>query len=1658
MDPAPVIDGIDLSNPAKFLKATISSEQGRRRLKILQVWKENLEQHGHCLTPRSQNEFDQLTSAFDRVLTAEKKISRKEPSDYYYLRFQEDEVIGVGSLNSESIETKFSIYFNEIKTSEHELVIFVGSFPKGGDTHCHLTGAMDSIEYLKWAVENDLELSLEGKRIKASKIQEDPQLECVFFEHTTLPYKTENPNRVFFDKFDNSEIIDPYLVLSTHLCPLLEEAHEHNALYIETSKGFETHLKKWNEKGKKEYLQDFPECDVFKNKPRYEELLKRKLEILLNHPIFKQKKELYIKYIDEADKSEVISNKLKKNGFKDSLFSLGNPVVVRLNGDVSRELHLPEFFADLALSFLIADEESKRPNPRVLGVVISGRECTTKSFNERKAQSKMLGFLRSQYPKVSCSPHAGELYEENVDIKYMRHAIHYPIKYADPSRLGHATCIISGKTKNLDNVFKRLKSKEKPICIEICLTSNEKILKIKNSQHPLPYLLKQGIPVTLNTDDPGVLRTNITNEFVKAIQRYSENIDYATLKNLARNQIRYSFLPGEEIYADSSPYQYELRSCFKNLYNLTSEAERIIEKSPKAILQYRLEKQFLEFEKIFERKTIAAFDHQPDQVETFLQKDLKLLEVTAKLEKSTLKIEQIDDDNINDLLLDAEAKCNEAKKLISEYLINLNSFEQLKEKIDETLQLYNDIKVQCNPEVQQKISDQIQILNSGLRKNLFAYARYQCISPNLINERLIKRIAEEKLDLEEGRFLKDLNFILNDHLQYIEKYVLDNNSKTKTLKKDVEIKDMTEVRLLTTAVLPELLNQRENAIEGYFRLAHYHSIAKERESDKGTTRSVLMNSSLLKARSLETTQEKKYKENRIHLEYVTFLEKMRNHFSYDTFSCFISYDPLKETEDWVKKFLYRDLITLGIRPIFRGFSQEVGKHEVDYSKTIRDADFVLVLCSPTMKEKYENYLRGIKDDYRLGMEMEFLKDRYLSGKDLYNTFHLQMSGTSEEIAFSNLPGFFQRKNFVNLCQDPSAHYSKNLMYFTESLKFFCDLLKIPENVKANYIGELARKIEEIENHSLTEKPKVDEFLEKQKAIPILPLPDRSKSNTRLIEVPSVGKDYQPRENVSLDSLFKTTNHIVLTQDPTIICGVGKTYLAAQYVYHFGEKYSKVLWLNGRNENSLQESLSKISESLKNEKVKGKEFFVEWVDNTSLVIFDDVADPQMIAPYLPRSFCHTLITSRHSNWSDDWKKVSLKLLTVDEGKQLLARITQKFDDQAAETLAISLGNIPSLISEVGYLLKDIHEGPKSYPPIQESKIAAKGRIFSDRAKLFSRPQHFAGRKPYIAVIQERIFTNSCPIIILQGPPSIGKTSIAHEFAFQNVAKFKRLWHLPCAKEEILEKAVQEFAKQLGISNQEQDLSTVLKEIYKVLSRQEGKTLLIFDDLVEEKAHLLPFFPDNIQMNICTIVTTRTGEWKSRGAVLPILPFSQEEAYLFLKGILKDSDGYSLSTYFELFMGNPFALSFAAHCLKASNMNSVDYVKRLTVELGANSSFEKLFSSLWKLTKENLLAYNDPKLLPAITNQLLPLVKRFACSPKGSIPKKLLQKQLEEALKNEKLDPEKNPIKIVLLDLVTILRRFFILNKKENSISIHPIIAQAIKSEMTPEEISAYSLNV
>ena len=83
------------------------------------------------------------------------------------------------------------------------------------------------------------------------------------------------------------------------------------------------------------------------------------------------------------------------------------------------------------------------------------------------------------------------------------------------------------------------------IPVEINLTSNEFILGVKGGEHPLMLYYDYGVPLVLSTDDPGILRSDLSDQYVLAARRYCR-LGYRDFKQLAYNSIIYSFLPDAE--------------------------------------------------------------------------------------------------------------------------------------------------------------------------------------------------------------------------------------------------------------------------------------------------------------------------------------------------------------------------------------------------------------------------------------------------------------------------------------------------------------------------------------------------------------------------------------------------------------------------------------------------------------------------------------------------------------------------------------------------------------------------------------------------------------------------------------------------------------------------------------------------------------------------------------------------------------------------------------------------------------------------------------------------------------------------------------------------------------------------------------------------------
>ena len=52
--------------------------------------------------------------------------------------------------------------------------------------------------------------------------------------------------------------------------------------------------------------------------------------------------------------------------------------------------------------------------------------------------------------------------------------------------------------------------------------SNEFILKVKESRHPLKLYKEFGVTIVISTDDAGILRTNMTEQYAMLAKRYKD--------------------------------------------------------------------------------------------------------------------------------------------------------------------------------------------------------------------------------------------------------------------------------------------------------------------------------------------------------------------------------------------------------------------------------------------------------------------------------------------------------------------------------------------------------------------------------------------------------------------------------------------------------------------------------------------------------------------------------------------------------------------------------------------------------------------------------------------------------------------------------------------------------------------------------------------------------------------------------------------------------------------------------------------------------------------------------------------------------------------------------------------------------------------------------
>jgi adenosine deaminase len=112
------------------------------------------------------------------------------------------------------------------------------------------------------------------------------------------------------------------------------------------------------------------------------------------------------------------------------------------------------------------------------------------------------------------------------------------IRNLHADRIGHGTSTIE------DQLLQKYLT-EQGIALELCITSNYQTGSWEDERnHPIGELYRNGVPVTLNSDDPFIQNTDLTDDYMKAVEYFG--FDLEDLIQLNLNAIAASFLRDEE--------------------------------------------------------------------------------------------------------------------------------------------------------------------------------------------------------------------------------------------------------------------------------------------------------------------------------------------------------------------------------------------------------------------------------------------------------------------------------------------------------------------------------------------------------------------------------------------------------------------------------------------------------------------------------------------------------------------------------------------------------------------------------------------------------------------------------------------------------------------------------------------------------------------------------------------------------------------------------------------------------------------------------------------------------------------------------------------------------------------------------------------------------
>ena len=482
-------------------------------------------------------------------------------------------------------ERRTAAYLDSVRQQPPLLRAFLRRLPKGGDLHSHLSGAIYAESLIDFAAKDGLCV----ERATAFLVRAKACGPC------DPKSATPAASCAYSDAALYNAMVDAWSMRNWN--PAVESGHDHFfATFGKFSLATDKHVGDALAEVATRAAGDHVQYLELMYTPDTEPLKALVAKVSWNNDLARLREQwmkagiqgLVAPAREQLSQEEAKANSLMKCDTPERAAGCG--VRLRYLYQVGRGRPRAMVFAQILLGFELASADS-----RFVGLNLVMPEDCSVCMSDFGLHMQMLDYLHGVYPRVHISLHAGELVPALVPGGVLGAHIRDSVKLGHAERIGHGVDVMS--EPNPADLMKEMADKH--VLVEICLTSNDVILGVQGKDHPFSAYRHAGVPVTLATDDEGVSRSDMTHEYLRAVQSYG--LSYADLKSLARRSLEHSFLPGASLWSDARKFQPVGDCADQNAGEsaLSPACTKFLDSSERAREQWKLEQEFAGFEKSF---------------------------------------------------------------------------------------------------------------------------------------------------------------------------------------------------------------------------------------------------------------------------------------------------------------------------------------------------------------------------------------------------------------------------------------------------------------------------------------------------------------------------------------------------------------------------------------------------------------------------------------------------------------------------------------------------------------------------------------------------------------------------------------------------------------------------------------------------------------------------------------------------------------------------------------------------------------------------------------------------------------------------------------------------------------------------------------------------